>query len=112
MFSIINVVIFLFMRVPSAKDGFSIIGQYIFNFSTWTNVINLPVEFHIVLAISVAATILSHLIELNTESFLAKFIKLKTPILWIIYLFVIFTVILFGYYGPGYDPVDFIYMGF
>lgn len=111
-FSIINIIVFLFMRVPVAKDGFDIIGQYMFNFSTWANVFRLPVELYIVLVISIIITILSHLIELNTENFLNKFTKIKTPVIWLVYLIVIFAVILFGHYGPGYDPIEFIYMGF
>lgn len=111
-FTLVNIIVFLFMRVPFAKDGFEIIGNYMFNFSTWTNALTLPVEFYIVLTIGIVLTILSHLIELNTESFLNKITKLRTPVLWLVYLVVIFAVILFGHYGPGYDPIEFIYMGF
>lgn len=31
---------------------------------------------------------------------------------WIIYYALIFSVLIFGFYGPGYDPADFIYQGF
>ena len=41
-----------------------------------------------------------------------KFSGMKQPVLWLVYLAVIFVVILFGYYGPGYDPIEFIYIGF
>ena len=110
--TVINIIVFLFMRVPVAKDGFSIIGNYIFNFSTWANALGLATEFYIIFLLGIIMTILSHLIELNTDKFLNGFTKLKQPIMWIIYLVVIFAVILFGHYGPGYDPVEFIYMGF
>ena len=110
--SVVNVIVFLFMRVPDAKLGFDIIGRYMFNFSTWALASGLTLEFYIVLALAVFMTILSHLIELKTPEALSKFAKLKWPVLWAVYLFVIFAIILFGHYGPGYDPVEFIYMGF
>ena len=31
---------------------------------------------------------------------------------WVLYFLLIFAVIVFGKYGPDYDPVDFIYRGF
>ena len=110
--TIINIIVFLFMRVPDAKMGFSIIGKYMFNFSSWAAVSTLTPEFYIVLALSLIMTIVSHIIELKTPEFTERFAKLKQPLLWIVYLIAIFAVILFGHYGPGYDPVEFIYMGF
>ena len=109
---IINIIVFIFMRVPTANVGFNIIGKYILNFATWTSSLGLTIEFYIILSLGIVITILSHLIELKTDKFLDGFVKLKQPIMWVIYLTVIFAVILFGHYGPGYDPVEFIYMGF
>jgi len=110
--TIINIIVFLFMRVPTAKLGFNIIAQYMFNFRTWANTWGLNTEFYIVLGVGIVITLLSHVIELNTEKFLDRFNKMKQPLLWLIYLAAIFAIILFGHYGPGYDPVEFIYMGF
>ena len=36
--------------------------------------------------------------------------KRPIAIRWVIYLAVIFTVIIFGAYGPGYDASSFVYM--
>ena len=110
--TVINIIVFLFMRVPDAQQGFSIIGKYMFNFGSWTGVSTLTLEFYIVLALGFVMTIISHIIELKTPEFLNGFVKLKLPVMWVVYLIVIFAVILFGHYGPGYDPVEFIYMGF
>lgn len=109
---ILNIIVFIFMRVPVASDGFVIIGKYIFNFATWSNALNLKLEFAIVFSLGIIMTILSHLVEKNTDNFLQRFCKLKLPVMWLVYLVVIFTIILFGYYGPGYDPIEFIYLGF
>ena len=110
--TVINIIVFLFIRVPSAKTGFSIIGDYMFNFSAWTLPMGLALEFYIVICLGIIMTIISHIIELKTDNFLNRFTKLKIPVMWTVYLAVIFIIILFGYYGPGYDPVEFIYMGF
>ncbi|MEX1376627.1 MAG: MBOAT family O-acyltransferase [Eubacteriales bacterium] len=109
---IINIIVFLFMRVPSAGDGFAIIGKYIFNFATWTNELVLTKDFYVIFSLGIVMTILSHLIELKTDKFLDGFTKMRQPIMWTVYMVLIFIIILFGHYGPGYDPVEFIYMGF
>ena len=36
----------------------------------------------------------------------------KIPVQWIIIMAGIFSVIIFGYYGPGINPADFVYMQF
>ena len=36
----------------------------------------------------------------------------KLPMQWIIIMAGIFSVIIFGYYGPGINPADFVYMQF
>ncbi|MBN2879004.1 MAG: MBOAT family protein [Clostridia bacterium] len=110
--TIINIIVFLFMRVPDAQTGLNIIVRHMFDFGSWTAASTLTLEFYIVMALSLIMTIISHILELKTDEFTERFIKLKQPLLWIVYLAVIFAVILFGHYGPGYDPIEFIYMGF
>ena len=36
----------------------------------------------------------------------------KLPLRWAIIYLGIFIVIIFGYYGPGVNPADFVYMQF
>ena len=34
------------------------------------------------------------------------------PIRWFLYILLIHTIVIFGIYGEGYNPANFIYMGF
>ena len=108
---LVNILVFVFMKAGLASDGFAIIGS-IFKFSTWSMSTGLGFKFFIIFGLSIVVTVLSHLIERKQETFLEKFSEMKQPVLWLVYLAVIFVVILFGYYGPGYDPIEFIYIGF
>lgn len=36
----------------------------------------------------------------------------RLPVRWLVYLALIFVVLIFGAYGPGYQEVDLIYAGF
>lgn len=38
--------------------------------------------------------------------------SLVLPVRWVLYLVLLYSVILFGVYGPGYDAKAFVYMGF
>ena len=42
----------------------------------------------------------------------AKFADQNLAFRWITYYMLIFSVIIFGFYGPGYDPSEFIYQNF
>lgn len=46
------------------------------------------------------------------ESVREKVAALKLPVRWILYYALVFAVILWGYYGPGYSAAEFIYQGF
>lgn len=59
------------------------------------------------------------LVVLTAVSRLQKSIKIrerladkKLPVRWCIYYALLFAVILWGYYGPGYSAAEFIYQGF
>ena len=108
---LLNILVFVFMRTALASDGFAIIGK-IFSFSTWSFQFGFGAQFFIIFALSIAASICSHFFESRKEKFLDSFTGLKLPVTWIVYLVVIFAIVLFGYYGPGYDAIEFIYLGF
>ena len=38
--------------------------------------------------------------------------SLALPLRWLLYLMLLYSVVLFGIYGPGFDPKNFVYMGF
>ena len=41
-----------------------------------------------------------------------KISKFYFPFRWSLYILLIYIIILFGIYGEGYNPANFIYMGF
>lgn len=43
---------------------------------------------------------------------IAEFSKLMFPVRWVVYLCVLAMMIIFGVYGPGYDPSQFVYIQF
>ena len=52
-------------------------------------------------------------VEENKKARHARFIlSRKLPLRWAIIYLGIFIVIIFGYYGPGVNPADFVYMQF
>ena len=108
---LLNILVFVFMRTAAAGSGFEMWGS-IFKCSSWSVQTGLGAEFFIVFALAIVFTLCSHLIEQKSEKFFDSFTTLKLPVMWAVYLVVIFAVILFGYYGPGYDPIEFIYIGF
>ncbi|MBT7121462.1 MAG: hypothetical protein HN948_00475, partial [Clostridia bacterium] len=108
---LLNILVFVFMRTGVAADGFAIIDK-IFSFSTWSLQLGFGLEFFIIFALSIAVAICSHIIESRKDKFLDGFARLKLPVTWLVYLVVIFAIVLFGYYGPGYDAIEFIYIGF
>ena len=108
---VLCVIVFVFMKASTAADGAAIIGS-IFKFGTWSPNTGLGSGFFIFFGLSVIVTVLSHLVETKQDKFLERFVLVKQPVLWLVYLTLIFAVILFGYYGPGYDPIEFIYLGF
>lgn len=41
-----------------------------------------------------------------------KISKFYLPFRWSLYILLVHTIVIFGIYGEGYNPVNFIYMGF
>lgn len=68
-------------------------------------------HFGIAFAVMAVQLIISILKErgVNIRESVAGFVL---PLRWLLYLALLFAVILFGIYGPGFDPKAFVYAGF
>lgn len=107
-----NVLLIIFFHMPSAKDAFIVIFNYIFNPKTWSINTGLGLYFYILLLISIIITVFSHLIESNRNGFFTIWFKIPLVIRWVVYYCIIFATLIYGIYGPQYNASDFIYMVF
>ncbi len=67
------------------------------------------------LAIAVTAMLIQLLISILKERGVMireRIASLALPLRWLLYLMLLYSVVLFGIYGPGFDPKNFVYMGF
>lgn len=107
-----NILLIIFFHMPKAKDAFSVIFNYIFNFKTWSIHTGLGLYFYLLLVIGLIITIFSHLIEANRKGFFIMWFKIPLVIRWAVYYCIIFATLIYGIYGPVYNASDFIYMVF
>ena len=101
----------IFFRANTLNDAFYVIKN-IFNFSN-LNITMLGLDKYnfILLFISIILLIIYEIF--NKKINLIDWINNKNIIIrWIIYLIIIFTILIFGIYGPGYNASQFIYFQF
>ena len=101
----------IFFRANTLNDAFYVIKN-IFNFSN-LNITMLGLDKYnfILLFISIISLLLYEIFSKKIN--LINWINNKNIIIrWIIYLIIIFTILIFGIYGPGYDASQFIYFQF
>lgn len=108
----------IFFRAASLKDAVSIIQKLFSVFNPWVLVDGTLYELglsKIDFWIGILAIIVLLVVDLLHE----KGIQLREAILrqnlwfrWIIYFTVIFSILIFGFYGPNYDAAQFIYFQF
>lgn len=106
----------LIFRALSLKYAFGMIGKIFttFTFANMSSVVDLGLKVYdivIVLIVLLIVFIIGLLKERNIS--IREFIsKRHIYIRWCIYLVLIFSIILFGAYGPGYVPVEPMYANY
>lgn len=109
---------FIFFRAGSFFEGVDIIGNGLVmnNFAQTSrgiiSTISLDtiVDFAILVLGLIIFLVFSKIGEKGSVR--EKVATFSLPVRWILYYALIFAVILWGYYGPGYSAAEFIYQGF
>lgn len=103
----------LFFRASSIKKAFEMISRIGLNISA--KIIHksgLTKENYIVLFITILLLLIYEILEEKGINIREKIEEKSLLIRWPIYLFIIFSILIFGIYGPGFDSKNFIYGGF
>ncbi len=100
--------IWLFVCSPSFLESFAIIKS-IFILPSMNSEINIPLR---ILAIPCAIAIAAEYLNYIGYNVFELFKKQNLWFRWCALLLILFTTIIFGIYGPGYNASDFIYGGF
>ena len=107
----------LFFRAASVEDAFAMLRKAV---SVWNpsvllngSLLELGPE-RIEAVIAAAAFLLLYLVSLMQQkgSVRERVARMPLPVRWMIWYALLFGVILFGCYGPGYSASEFIYQGF
>ena len=104
----------IFFRAPSGRIAYKMIkkmNHHFFRVENFVHNIGLDKKDFIVLFISL---IIMYIIERMMQRFSIrkKVASYFLPIRWLIYIVFIHWIAIFGIYGEGYNPSNFIYMGF
>jgi len=102
----------IFFRANNLKDAMYVVKN-IFNFSYNTNIseLGLDVYNYVLLGLSIVLLFVFEIFKYKIS--LIEFINKRNIILrWGIYFVIIFIIIIFGIYGPGYAESQFIYFQF
>lgn len=107
----------LFFRAASVGDAFSMLAGAVTHFHPeilWNGSLLLLGLDGIELAVTVLSLLLLWAVSLlqRKGSVRDGIAKKPLPLRWLLWYFLLFAVILFGCYGPGYSATEFIYQGF
>ncbi len=107
----------LFFRAESVKDAFAMLGSAVsvWNPAVWWNgsLFDLGLDPLEMLIAFLALVLLGMVSWLQQKGSVRDRISVRAlPIRWILWYALLFGVILFGCYGPGYSATEFIYQGF
>jgi hypothetical protein len=108
----------IFFRAPSITVAFKIIANIFKEFNIWVlfdgSIYKLgldAVEIKI-LILALSTLFVSSLYKYNNISIRNKILAQGVWLRWLIYLIGIFSILIFGKYGPEYNTSDFIYLQF
>ncbi|MGN0967308.1 MAG: MBOAT family O-acyltransferase [Candidatus Coprovivens sp.] len=102
----------IFFRANTVSDAFTIIGN-LFDFGMVIDLSLLGTTILELIILLVSFLIVYILELLSTKYDISKiFYERNIIIRWIFYYILIFTIIIFGIYGPGFDATEFIYFQF
>lgn len=122
-YKILNIIItfllvtfaWIFFRSNNINDSFYVIrNMFNINLSNIKQqILSIGIDKYDII-ISVISIILVFMLEIINKktSIIDKITKLPLVVRWGIYLIFIFSIIVFGTYGPGFDNSQFIYLGY
>ena len=108
----------LFFRADSVKHAFGLIKKMLVEFKLFSLLdremaISMGLEIEEI-AVLVIALLVLVFVDFTKDifSYREKIVKAPLVIRWIVFYVAIFTIIIFGHYGPGFDAGQFIYAQF
>lgn len=108
-FALVNLAWVLF-RANSLKDARFILGG-IFTRS-WSSIGDIGISTAMLIAMALAVILLVAVDKLNRQKSLDKFINKTLWLRYAVWFLLIAAILIFGYYGDGFDPQDFVYFQF
>jgi len=108
----------IFFRADSTTVAFQMIKSMFSTYNPWIffdgSLFTLGLDAHdfFVAIISILVLLYVDLAHERKQSFRAKILEQNIAFRWVFYYALIFVLIIFGYYGEGYDASQFIYFQF
>ena len=103
--------IWLFVLAPNFLSGFDLISN-IFNMSNLDLRLTLPQIPYTVIFIAGLIVLAVDYLQYKDKDVLELFNKQGIIFRYIVIFFMLYLILIYGAYGPGYNPADFIYGGF
>ncbi|MBQ6889221.1 MAG: MBOAT family protein [Lachnospiraceae bacterium] len=108
----------LFFRADTVQDAFRMIKLVFVRFDLMSIFnrelaisMGMEIEDIVIMILGLLVVLLAELLR-NKIDFRGKLCQLALPIRWLVFYVAIFVILIFGYYGPGFDAAQFIYKQF
>ena len=109
----------IFFRAKSLGEAVLFIKKIVMDWNPWAlfddslyRVALSHMEWEILLA-AILVLLLADIIRVQKGITIEKFLHEESlPFRWFVMLLLFFSIVIFGIYGPGYDPKQFIYFQF